>query len=64
MGGQACINSPGSPASTSKADVLMDHGLQAQRPLMGQHHVQAWTELLPGPPDRALVFQAQDKVAA
>ena len=27
-------------------------GLEAQRPLMGQHHVQAWPELLPGPPDR------------
>ena len=31
---------------------------------MGQHHVQAWPELLPGPPDRALVLQAQDKVTA
>ena len=29
---------------------------------MGQHHVEAWPELLPGPPDRALVLQTQDKV--
>ena len=32
MGGQACINSPGSPASTSKADVLMDQGLRPKGP--------------------------------
>ena len=39
-------------------------GLQAQRPLMGQHHVQAGPQLLPGPPDRTLVLQAQDEVTA
>ena len=31
---------------------------------MGQHHVEAWPELLPGPPDRALVVEAQDEVTA
>ena len=31
---------------------------------MGQHYVQAWLELLPGPPDRVFVLQAQDKVTA
>jgi len=31
---------------------------------MRHHHVESWPELLPGPPDRALVLEAQNEVAA